>query len=343
MKTIISNETQDLSTLTLGEQYASNSDRIYFYASMPCPLKNPFGQFIKPYIHQWNSNPENTPLYCPLDTDCSSDDLKERLLHATNDSELPDVFITTAYDVIFSETFRKNFIDTGIYGAFPAELYPASYPSNIKEASNKFKTGFLAFSSWGMVQDMSVAGTHPVPEAWSDIIKSEYKGLFSIHGCHGHAGSLSMLLSLVRSEGQSVIDKLAENMHKVRHFSKLIKEINTESNEKTPYYILPYVAVTHIPSAKEIKILSLKGSIITPMLCVVKQSRQDKCSDLLKFLTNDKCKQVLTKGAYFQPETIPGIEKHDFKDLTELTMNYYEQAAKLTVSFIEKLGNKMEG
>lgn len=337
----LSNLTPDLSTLTLGEQFAMCKERIYFYASMPCPLKTPFGQFIKPYIHSWNSNQNNIPIYCPLDTDCSSDDLKERLLNATSDYELPDIFTTTAYDVIFSEVFRKKFIETGIYGAFPTELYKDEYPDNIKKASEKFRTGFLGFSSWGMVQDLSFKKSYPVPQGWKEIINPEFKGLFSIHGCHGHAGSLSMLLSLVRTEGESVIGKLAENMHKVWHFSRLIKEINTKSEDKTPFYILPYVAITNIPSVKNIEVLPLHDSIITPMLCVVKQSKMEQCMELLKFLTNSQCKQMLSKGAYFQPFEINGIEKHKFEDLEELTNNYYEKAAIHTNTFIELLGDKM--
>ncbi len=335
------NLTPDLSTLSLGEQYAESKERIYFYASMPCPLKNPFGQFIKPYIHSWNLNPDNTPIYCPLDTDCSSDELKEQLLHAESDYELPDIFITTAYDVIFSKTFQEKFVKTGIYGAFPTELYSDDYSQNIKEATDKFKIGFVGFSSWGMVQDLNYSGSYPIPKSWKDIIKPEYKGLFSIHGCHGHAGSLSMLLSLLRTEGESVLGKLSENIFKACHFSHLIKEVNSKSEKNTPYYILPYVAIANIPSVKKYNVMALSDSIITPMMCVVKQSKLDQCMDLLRFLTGNDCKQILSKGAYFRPAEITGIENHEFEDLEELVTNYYDKASLHTQHFIDLLGDKM--
>ncbi len=341
MNTDLTNLTPDLDGLTLGEQYAKSSRRIYFYASMPCPLKNPFGQFIKPYIHEWNSNPDNLPVYCPLDTDCSSDELKERLMNAKSDNDLPDVFVTTAYDVIFSELFQKKFIETGIYGAFPTELYSEDYTRNIREATEKFKVGFLGFSSWGMVQDLSLGENYPVPAGWKEIVQPQYKELFSMHGCHGHAGSLSMLLSLVRSGGVEDIPKMADNMYKVWHFSRLIKEINSTSEEKTPYYILPYVAINNIPTIKRMRILSLADSIVTPMMCVVKQSKMEECKGLLNFLTSAECKNVLSKGAYFQPHEIDGLEKHDFVDLEELTDNFYAKSARYGDQLIDYLGDKM--
>lgn len=336
-----SSEKPDLSTLTLGEEYVGVKNRIYVYASMPCPLKVPFSQFVKPFVTDWNNHSKNLPLYCPTDTDCSTENLKDKLCHADSEDDLPDIYITTAYDVVFSKIFKENYIDTGIYGAFPMHYYSSDYPSNVVEASKKLNVGFLGFSSWGMIRDLSVKSDIKSPESWNDIILPYYLDMFSLHGCHDHAGSLSMLMSLVKNNGKQGIPLFAKNVRKVKHFSKLINELNKNISGRTPFYILPYVAINHIPSSKKIEILSLQGSNVTPMMCMVKQSKLQQCSEVIRFFTGNKFKELLTKGACFQPDKIDGIAGYNFEDVKELSENYYEQTSELTRFFIRVLGDKM--
>jgi ABC-type Fe3+ transport system substrate-binding protein len=310
------------------------------YVSMPCPLKVPFQQAFKPFVERWNANNANKPVYWPTVTDCSPEGIEKMMTAAITADELPDIFVTAAYNIVFSKPFHQRFIETGLFGGIPNESYGKFYPQNILDASRKFNVGFLGFSSWGLVRDHSVKGNFPVPGQWNDLVQPEYKGLFSMHGCHGHAGSLSMLLELKKKTGDEAISKLADNTHKVRHFAELIKAMGTAKSE-TPYYILPYVAIANIPSSKRAELLKLNGGIITSMMVIVNQSKLETYDGIINFFTGRTFRQLLEESAYFQPDSVAGIESHNFADLELLSELYYDKVTDLTASFIDMLGNKI--
>jgi hypothetical protein len=160
-----------------------------------------------------------------------------------------------------------------------------------------------------------------------------------MHGCHGHAGSLSMLLELKKKNGDEDISRLADNTYKVRHFAELIKAMGTTKSE-TPYYILPYVAIANIPSSKKAELLKLNGGIMTSMMVIVNQSKLETYSGIIDFFTCKTFRQLLEESAYFQPDSVVGIESHSFADLVLLSKLYYNKVADLTASFIDMLGDK---
>jgi hypothetical protein len=317
------------------------ADHLNVNVSMPCPLKVPFQQLFSPFVEQWNADKTHLPIFCPMVNDCATEDLDQMIRSALTPKDLPDIYITSGYDELFSEKFHSRFLETGWFGGFHEDLYTLSYPKSTIEAAQKYHVGFLGFSSWGLVRDTSFKGEIPIPARWSDLVLPKFKGLVSIHGCHGHAGSLSMLLSLQTKGGDTALEKLADNIYKARHFSELIKGMNT-SNSATPFYIMPNSAIAHIPSVKHAELLELEEGILTPMMLIMKQSKAAECEGIIRFFTDSGFRNMLAGGAYFQPDKIPGIDRHAFSDLDLLSKGHYEKYEKLVVQFAKMLGDKLK-
>ncbi|MGD8777422.1 MAG: ABC transporter substrate-binding protein [Ignavibacteria bacterium] len=315
---------------------------INIYVSLPCPLKVPFKQMFDSFLESWNSDSTKQPIYMPLTTDCSPEGFEELAISAKSEDDLPDIHVTSSYRILFSEPFYGRFMKPGIYTGFPKEMYGDSYPQNVIEAAEKFHVGFLGFSSWGVIHDSKFNGQHPIPTSWSELTESRYKDLISIHGCHGQAGNISMLMNIKKAGGIPAIEKLAENVKKVEHFSKLIKELGSNKKSGTPFYILPNVAIANIPSTKRAELLSMEESIISPLMIIVKRSKTEQSMELLKFFSSGKFKKMLAGHSYFQPSDIEGIEVHKFEHMEifvkESYKKIYNEANHL---FVTALGEKI--
>ncbi|MFT3739326.1 MAG: ABC transporter substrate-binding protein [Breznakibacter sp.] len=326
----------DFSTVAPLRTLSVPAGSLHVHVSMPCPLKTPFKQLFIPFVEAWNRDTSRPPLYWPGMGGCTDEAMDQSFGNG-----MPDVLVTSGYNLLFSKPFRQRYIESGIYGQLPLDFYPASYPRQLLDASQKFGVGFLGFSSWGLVHDTTFSPSPEVPASWHDLVRPGFRQQFSIHGCHGHAGNLSMLLALVRAQGEKALSGLAGNIKKVRHFAELIDEMGSSSPQKTPFYILPYSAIAHIPSKKQVQIVPLNDSVLTPMMCLVKQSEIARSRDLLHFFAGKEFKQLLLRGAYFQPDGLDGIEHHGFDDMQELSRVYYEGAEPLLSVFTTLLGDKM--
>jgi ABC-type Fe3+ transport system substrate-binding protein len=317
-------------------------DRINVFAAMPCPLKVPFQQLFVPFIEQWNLKHDTLKIYWPDLMECKSENINDLLDSATVAEGLPDLMISSSYNLIQSENFRTQFLNKGIFGGIPENFYPKEYPKNLINLGKLYHIAFLGFSSWGIIRDTSVKGEIPVPKSWCELVGPEYKNLLSIHGCHGHAGNVSILIKLLNNGGISAIRNFADNIKHVGHFSELIKSINSTNKERTPFVILPGSAIANIPSTKHAEMLMMNESIVGPMMLIVKQFRIEQCSDLIRFFVGSDFIKILSGNAFFQARDILGIENQNFAELQLIEQGkYHKLSSELSGIFIKELGAKI--
>ena len=311
------------------------------HVSMPCPLKVPFKQAFKPVVAQWNADPDKTPVHWPHDiTDCTPEGIGQMLTEATTPEGLPDVLVGGGTNLVFGRTFHRRFLETGLFGGVPETFYPEDYCSAVLQAAGRYRVGFLAFSAWGLLRDLTVPCDVPDPTRWMDLASPTYRDLISVHGCHGHALTLSLLLDLHRDGGNEALRQLARNIHRVGHFSELIKTLGSAKSE-TPFYVLPNVAMAMIPSGKRIEMLRLNRGVIGPMMLLVKQERLDRCGHVIRYFMGPDFQALLERGAYFQPRDVPGIEEHDFYDMELMAEHSFEEVTLLQDEFADLMGDKI--
>ena len=297
-------------------------------AWMPCPLKVPFRQLIIPYLEEYNAKESIFPINCPEIMECPSLELDEILKNVQSESELPDVILTSSFSVLFSEKFYKQIIWSGMMEGYTEECNLQAMPEGIRKQIEQYKLGVLAFSSWSIVQDLSVKTDLPAPTTWAEIIRPEYQDQLSIHGCHGKAGSASLLLFLQQQAGEKAIEKFAHNIIDIRHFATIIKRLGSNNPSRTAFSLLPDVAVSHIPTSKPVKVLSLQeGRPLNPMILMVKKDRAEAVQPILDVFYSDEFRKMLAASGYIMPEAIDWNEKFILPDLSVFTEHGFEKTS----------------
>ncbi len=297
-------------------------------AWMPCPLKVPFRQMIIPYLETYNAKESVLPINCPEIMECPSLELDEILKNVQAESELPDVILTSSFSVLFSELFYSRIIKSGLMEGYTEAKNLQAIPTEIREQIKQYKLGVLAFSSWSIVQDLSVKTDLPAPTTWVEIISPEYKDQLSIHGCHGKAASASLLLFLKQQAGENAIEKFAHNIIDIRHFATIIKRLGSNNPNRTAFSLLPDVAVSHIPSSKPVKVLSLQeGRPLNPMILMVKRNRFEAAQPMIDVFYSDEFCKMLFESGYIMPEAIDWSEKFMLPDFSVFTEMGFEKTS----------------
>jgi ABC-type Fe3+ transport system substrate-binding protein len=294
--------------------------------SMPCPLKVPFKQLFYPFAERFNQLNPTQPIFCPDITDCSPFGLDDSLKNAESEEELPDVYLTSGLSVLFSESFYDRFIDSGILLGYMEDSNAERMPESINATLVRHNIGALAFSSWGVVQDLSVSTVKETPSSWTELLNSKYQNQITVHGCHGKAGSIPLLLFLQQRVGKKAIEKFAHNIIDIRHFAQIIKRMDTSNPLRTAFNILPDVASSHIPSWKKVQKLSFEeGCPINPMILMVKRSKLKECKPLIDFFHSQPFRAMLAQSGYHMADKIEWNEKYFLPDLKRLAKDGFEQ------------------
>lgn len=310
------------------------------HVAMPCPLKVPFKQAFKSVVTQWNADSGKIPVHSPQVSDCTPEGVERMLTEAQTPADLPDILVGGGLNLVFGRQFRRRFLDTGLFGGVPVSCYGPDYGPNLRQAAERFGVGFLGFSSWGVLRDLTVDCDVPVPTRWMDLTSPAYQGLVSAHGCHGHALTLALLLDLQRDGGNESLRQLARNIHWVGHFPEMIKTMGS-SRSVTPFYALPNVAMAVIPSDKRVEFLSLNRNILGPLMILVNQESLDRCEHVIRYFLGPEFQALLERGAYFQPRDISGIEEHEFYDLALMAEHSFEEVTLLQEGFADLMGDKI--
>ena len=295
-------------------------------ATMPCPLKVPFRELFNFFIENYNTNNPFHPIFCPEQNDCTNPELDKILLNAGNEDELPDIYLTSSYNILFNKSFYHKFVKTDVLTGYIDETQREHIPDNILNVLNRHNMGSLAFSSWGVAQDYSVAGITKKPASWEEILDSEFLNQITVHGCHGKAGSSTLLLFLQQQCGNDAIACFARNVIDIRHFALIIKRMDSMDKKRTALNVLPDVAASHIPSWKAVERLHFaEGCPLNPMILMVKKSKLDNCMPIINFFHSHSFRQMLHKNGYLMPSDIRWSNNYILPDFERLATEGYSQ------------------
>lgn len=297
-------------------------------AWMPCPLKVPFKQLINAFLNDYNAKDPEFLINCPDIVECPADHLDEILKNAQTEAELPDVLITSSYTLLFSERFYDRIIKQGIMNGYTDEQNLHAMPDEIRQLVMRYNLGVIAFSSWSIVQDLSVKTNLPTPKTWAEIVRPEYQDQLTIHGCHGKEGSATLMLFLQQQAGEKAVENFAHNIIDIRHFSQIIKRMGSTNPYRTAFNLLPDVAVSHIPSNKPVKILSLQeGQPLNPMILMVKSSKAEAVRPVVEMFHTDEFRKMLAGSSYFMPDAIDWNKKFVLPNFETLTRYGFEKVS----------------
>jgi len=210
---------------------------------------------------------------------------------------VPDVWLTNNYHTLFTQPFKSRFIDTGLYVGLTRPEWAGLLSPEFCAIGGKHNLGFLGFGSWGMVMDESVASSSPIPTTWNDLVNPCYRGEIGMHGCSGHVSGTALLMVLRTRLGERAPRQFGANVRYLKHFSQIIKGMDSSDPDRARFVLMPSAAIRQIPSRKRVVEVKLSdGPILTPMLLFVKQEKIEACRDVLPFFWGEALRDVLAKG-----------------------------------------------
>ncbi|MFM2481910.1 ABC transporter substrate-binding protein [Celerinatantimonas sp. YJH-8] len=304
--------------------------------SVPCPIKVKFKMVLETFINDYNAS-HDMPIYCPSIMDGIPHGL-EGILREVSDAEmLPDLWLSTSMRTALSQPFRSRFVDTGLLQGINDDV--SQFPSRFKEAATQYNLGFFAFGNWSLLCDLSVKTAPPYPQTWEDLLDPIYQGQIAIHGCHGEVGGMTLLQILHQRYGDERICQLAQNIGGVRHFSKLIKAVDSNDKERVAYNILPNAIINQLPSRKRAAIIELKdGPLLTPMTLFAKRDKLKQLQPIIDFLKGPDMTPVFSLGGFIKPELMDWSKPYLFPDWDILLQtDHAKQSEHLNTTFIDAL------
>lgn len=303
-------------------------------ATMPCPLKVPFRELFNSFIENYNMDNPLHPIFCPEQNDCTNPEFDNILLNAKSEDELPDIYLTTSYNILFDKSFNAKFIKTGMLSGYIDDTQREHIPKTILNVLTQHNIVSLAFSSWGVAQDYSVSEIKKKPTSWEEILEPEFLNQITVHGCHGKAGSSTLLLFLQQQCGDEAIARFARNVIDMRHFALIIKRMDSMDTKRTALNVLPDVAASHIPSWKSVERLYFaEGCPLNPMILMVKKSRLEACMPIINFFHSTAFKRMLQSNGYLMPTELKWSNNYVLPNFERLAAEGY---AKIT-NDIEKI------
>lgn len=311
-------------------------DALNLVASVPCPIKVKFKMVLEPFIESYNAT-HSTPIYCPSIMDGIPHGLEQTLREVEDPELLPDLWLSTSMRTALSQPFRRLYVDSGLLFGVNDDI--RDFPPRFNEVATRYNIGFFAFGNWSLLCDLSVKTDAPYPQVWEDLLKPEYQGQIAIHGCHGEVGAMTLLQVLRERYGDEGVTRLAKNIGGVRHFSKLIKAVDSNDKERVAFNILPVAAINQLPSRKRAAIIELKdGPLLTPMTLFAKRSKLTELAPIIEFLKGPKVAPVFNIGGFIRPPQMDWSQPFTFPDWDVLlTTDHSQMAETLNKTFIDAL------
>ncbi|MDD3080404.1 MAG: hypothetical protein PHH37_15055 [Paludibacter sp.] len=119
---------------------------IQVITNLPCPMKVPFRQLFNRFTETYNVEHPQRQVYCPEQNECDHPEVDIPILETQNEDELPDIFLTSGFNILFDKTFHEKFVKTGIWSGYIDESQWEYLPKTVLNISKWEETGFLRFS-----------------------------------------------------------------------------------------------------------------------------------------------------------------------------------------------------
>lgn len=315
---------------------AAQKGAFNLYVMVPCPIQNKFNRAFKDFIEDYNVR-NDAPIWSPTLAGLDHDDVERLLSENPAPQDMPDALIATGLHWFFSESFRSRYIDTGVYVPWIPAGFTGNLPPEWQGKTVTSRTGILAFGSWTIIADRGTGGDIPPISCWEDLADTEFRGKIAIHGCDGNPGCIPLLQLIRERRGEEGLRSFGENVAAVKHFSQIIKNMNTREAGGISLSILPLAAAAQIPSTKKTEeIIPLEGRIFVPLCAMVKKEKLKEAEKALAFFSSDQFREVLASGGFCLADELPASSSWVFPDWKELARGDFNGLADELIAEFQK-------
>lgn len=267
---------------------------INLWTMIPCPLKPRFFQEFQNFSTAFNQTAE-VPVYCPTVLGLDHDEIDDILARTEAVNDLPEVLVATGFQWIHSDHFRSRFIEPGVYQSWTpwTEGGPRTEWTG---SQGPVRLDHLALGGWGVLVDQSVPGDE-LPRSWADLAHPKWQGQVAFHGCDGNPGYRILLKYIEEQTGASGLDQFCRNLQPVKHFSQILKAMDSADPTRPRFAILPLPAAVQVPSTKRAALVELRdGFFSLPVTVLVRRDRAEAARPLLPFFATPAFRTILARG-----------------------------------------------
>lgn len=274
-----------------------------FIAQLPCALKLPLHCALQDTIRKLQQK-NNVQLNYYI-WSCSTDILSfaDYMEQIQDIDDAPDLIFTTDY--LFNKNFTNRFINTGFYQTPPQQQINSSL-GNIGIVDTNGCCNVVAVNPIVVVIDSRRMGGLPLPKTWGDLLKPEYAQMVVLNGCVGDFDDI-VLLNIYKHYGDEGIACLRRSVRYGMHPSEMIKSMASNKADLPPIYVMPYFFANTISPPAEAQIIWMAdGTLLSPLLFLVKSAKTAKLKELIAFLTGPDFGRICAE-AYF-PVLNPNVK-----------------------------------
>jgi len=292
--------------IEMSEQVTKVSkDAIKIEGLLPCPVRIPLNEKLDEFIKSYDK--------CEISYDLKAasmgvDWLKERLLAATDDSAIPDLFISAGFDMFFDEQMIGKYKNADVFKNMTSidRLNPLFDNDAIDLKDPKKHYSMIAVVPAIFLVNEDELGDIPAPESWEDLLKSEFENKVSLP-----IGDFDLfnaiLLHLNQLYGEESISILAKSLLKSMHPSEMVKS-HKRKTEIPAVTIMPYFFTKMVMPGSGMRAVWPKdGAIVSPIFLLSKKEKEDKLKPIVDFFLSKEVGEILAHKGLF-PSVNPDID-----------------------------------
>lgn len=271
---------------------------------LPCPIRIPLLESIK----KFNESDSELCFNYDLKSASFGSDWMKEYLESNNDEKIPDVFLSTGFELFFSNSMLENLTSKRL---FKDTTNFTKYNKIFDEINLKDPKGNYAMI--GVVPAVMLVNTDELngrefPKTWADILKPEFEKSISIP-----MGDLDLYnaitVTLHSKFGDEGIKALKRNFLDNLHPSQMVKADRLKIN-KPVITITPYFFTKMLPQDSSMIVnWPEDGAIISPIFMLIKDKKDKNLEKIVEFFASKNMAEILAGQGYF-PSIHPDVNNN---------------------------------
>lgn len=225
--------------------------------------------------------------------------------------QFPDIFVSTAFDGVFSPYFLEKHVDKGQFLACQAGPLPSIYTNcGLQDPEGHFSV-FAVIPLVFLIDHTRLRGL-PVPQRWEDLLNPIYRREIVFGGWRKNAGgpydefNSFILVQCYKRYGSEGLKAFAHNVKCLLPNVQIPKIVGSGSDAGGAISILPWFQAQMCPNRRTSSLVwPQDGALAMPMYFLAKKSRVFDLRILVQYLTGLELARYLVENWY--PPVHPAV------------------------------------
>jgi len=219
--------------------------------------------------------------------------------------ELPDVIVSADINSFFHHRFTRRFVDTGLFRSLNGPALNADFRETGYLDPDRHFT-MLSANLLVLVVNRAKLGGLEIPKRWADLLESRYHKTVTMRGQDGFFCN-GVLMPFYQMFGMDGIKAMGGSVIRGLHPAEMVQEIERNSPESTPFYIMPLFFAKRLKDETLFDIVYPgEGAIVSPVVMLVRAERVDDAAAVAEFIAGREMSQFCADAGF--PSVRPDVD-----------------------------------